>query len=207
MGKTGLYTHILLDASGSMGPYVIQTMKSFNKYVLDLKGVPNARLALSTFRSAGWNDDNTVVEDIRLPTPLNDFGALTDSDYTVGGGTPLYDSIALTVTKIRATAKPGEQIVMVIITDGAENSSHNFKQEDIKNMLRRCQNEGWTVLFLGANVNAVQIAAGMGLPPTAALDYSMNKIEETFQIAGAATKRAADGNFGGFLPSEKKDAK
>jgi hypothetical protein len=54
--------------------------------------------------------------------------------------------------------------VIVILTDGEENSSNLFTLMDIKSAISRLQETGkWTFSFIGANLNAVEVAISMAI--------------------------------------------
>ncbi len=87
--------------------------------------------------------------------------------YEAGGETSLYDAFCSTIEKIEkartmATIKPNRTVV-AIMTDGMDISSKYYDIEDMKNIIRRCQNQGWEFLFLGALENAQEIAASVGI--------------------------------------------
>ncbi len=51
----------------------------------------------------------------------------------------------------------------MIITDGHENASTDFSGEQISKLLEAKQEEGWTILFLGANQDAFATGQGMNM--------------------------------------------
>ena len=61
---------------------------------------------------------------------------------------------------------------MVIITDGQENSSREFTQEQVFTLTRQyTQEHDWQFVYLGANQDAIQVAAQMGIDAGAAMTY------------------------------------
>lgn len=132
----------------------------FNAFVDDQKKVPGkATLTLVQF-------DN-IIDRLASFKPLAEVEPLTDKTYEPRGSTKLYDAIGLTVKTTKeeiskATEKP-EKVLVLILTDGLENSSEEYTTESIKALLEAQQKEGWEFSFIGANQDAVLAAQGIGL--------------------------------------------
>ena len=59
--------------------------------------------------------------------------------------------------------RPAKTIV-VIVTDGMENSSMRYSYKGVKRMIRDCEKKhGWEFLFLGANIDAAAEAGRIGI--------------------------------------------
>lgn len=107
------------------------------------------------------------------------------------GMTALLDAVgrAINETGARLAAmnendRPG-LVVFVIVTDGAENSSHEFKKPQIKEMIERQQKDyQWQFTFLGANQDAFGEAAALGIQAAAVANYTPTSSKQAF--AGAA---------------------
>jgi hypothetical protein len=66
-----------------------------------------------------------------------------------------------------------DKVMVLIITDGYENSSHEFTQSQIKNMVEHQQNTyKWEFLFFGANIDSFAAAGSIGIAPTRTANYS-----------------------------------
>ncbi len=132
----------------------------FNAFLEDQKEVPGkATMTLVQF-------DNEID---RLETfkPLAEVKALTDKTYVPRGCTRLYDAIGLTVNTVaeeiaKAAEKPAK-ILVVVLTDGLENSSQEYTTDSIKSLLEAKQKDGWQFTFIGANQDAILTAKGIGL--------------------------------------------
>merc|ERR1711978_809436 len=54
--------------------------------------------------------------------------------------------------------------ILVILTDGEENSSRLFDQKDTKKMIDdMTENQNWQVQYLGANQDAFSVAGSIGI--------------------------------------------
>jgi mevalonate pyrophosphate decarboxylase len=67
-------------------------------------------------------------------------------------------------------------VVFVIVTDGMENSSREFKKSTIKEMIERQKNVyNWHFNFLAANQDAFAEAAGLGVDAAGAANWAPAK--------------------------------
>ena len=65
-----------------------------------------------------------------------------------------------------------EKTLFIITTDGMENSSHQYSYDRVKHMVNRQKEKfGWEFLFLGANIDAVEVAGRFGIDANRALNY------------------------------------
>ena len=110
--------------------------------------------------------------------PLRRVEPLTQKDYFVGGSTALLDAVGGVIRHIgaihryaRPEDRPGHTL-FVITTDGMENASRRYTAAQVRQMIRRQRERyGWEFLFLGANMDAVQTAAHLGIDPQRAANY------------------------------------
>ena len=114
--------------------------------------------------------------DIRAVRPMS------EKEYMVRGSTALLDAIGKTIHKIgnaeKNTAEEyrAEKVMVVIITDGEENSSRFYSLKEVKHMIERQKERyGWEFIFLGANIDAVETATRFGIDKDMAVDYVPDK--------------------------------
>lgn len=139
-------TYILLDRSGSMSSMWDEALSSINGYVKELPA--DSRVVLATFDSHG-HDFYEVIRD----TTAGDWKNLSNDDAMPRGGTPLFDASGRMMWRIM-DEKP-DRAVFVTMTDGEENSSHHFRQADVKRMVQDLERKDYQVVFLGANFDKV----------------------------------------------------
>lgn len=147
-----VHVQIVLDRSGSMRPIAAATIDALNGFLAKQRAHPGMlRLSLADFDSR--EPFRTVFDAIPIAEVLD----LTEADYKPRGGTPLLDAIGRAVERCdgRAAECPEEDQVLVIITDGHENASTDYSGADVSTLLDARQESGWSVLFLGANQDAV----------------------------------------------------
>jgi hypothetical protein len=109
--------------------------------------------------------DSAGVERFRPMQALAEVKPITAEDYQPRGGTPLLDAIGKTLAELENDwkAEQPERAILVIVTDGQENESHEYTKAKIKEMIESRQASGkWAIVYLGANVDAFAEASAMG---------------------------------------------
>lgn len=171
--KKGLTeTIFIVDSSGSMGPLVDDTIGGFNNLLEEQKNVGgDCKVTFVKFDS--------LVETVFENVDIEDVEPLTRDTYRCGGWTALYDAIGCTVHSVgqRLAETPEderpERVLVVIITDGEENVSQEYKNRlsHIKEMIKHQEEKyNWEFVFLGANIDASVVGQSFGIQ----LDNTMN---------------------------------
>lgn len=210
-----LYAHVLLDRSGSMEITRDATIDAFNEYVNGLKVDPalDCNVSLSLFdgnANKGGVDIVQVFENV--PTSL--CPKLTRETYVPRGSTPLNDAIGQTVAQIAAMKRrDGENVAFVILTDGMENASVEYKTDAIKALLEACRKDrNWLVIFLAANQDAfAEGVAQRGTSANNTMGFAASNVGATMRSASRASAvYGAMGNAGdpgvSFTDEERKQA-
>lgn len=161
----------ILDRSGSMGGMESDTIGGFNSMLARQRDEPGeCRLTTVLF-----DDEYEVLHDrieIKAVRPL------TEREYFVRGQTALIDAVGKTINRIyglrRNTAEDfrAKKVLFVITTDGMENASCEFSYDRVRTMIeRRKFRDGWEFLFLGANIDAVEVADRLGIAQNRAQSF------------------------------------
>ncbi len=162
----------ILDKSGSMSGLETDTIGGFNSLLEKQKKEKG-----DAFITTVLFDNNYEVlhdrEDIRQVNPI------TEKEYFVAGSTALLDALGRTINRIgKAMSETHEQnrpskVMFVIITDGYENASREFKYSQIKRMIENQKSKyAWEFIFLGANIDAIATAAQFGIREDKAVNYN-----------------------------------
>ncbi len=141
--------HFVLDKSGSMGVVCDSTISGFNEYVQTLKNDKKSKynFTLTLF--------DTEVSNKYLNKPLKDVKKLTKKTYEPSGMTALYDAACMTIEKARKKFNKKDKNIVVVMTDGEENSSKEYTQKDFKKLVKTVEKDkNWTFVYLGANQDA-----------------------------------------------------
>lgn len=104
--------------------------------------------------------------------------------------TALLDAVGSTIHRIGTVhkyARPEDvpaHTLVVIITDGEENSSRFYDYEDVRHMVEREKSKyGWEFIFLEANMDAIEAAADLGIHEDRAAQFLCDKegIQKNFE--------------------------
>ena len=138
---------------------------------------------------------NTYTEVVHDRVPLEKVEPLTEDSYRVGGCTALLDAVGGAIKHIgnihkyaRAEDVP-EHTMVIITTDGEENSSRKYTKADVKASIKRQSEEyGWEFIFLAANIDAVSAAGGIGIHSERAVNYMQDSdgVEATYDAMSEA---------------------
>ena len=167
MQKQKTIYHLIVDKSGSMSDCIEQTISGFNEQVNKIQQLEKEyseqeiTIGLTTF--------NHEVYHHFFQSPPTAVRKLNTDTYRPDGTTALIDAIGMTIQNIENETQHHQDqvnttVVIVILTDGHENASRIFKLEDIKKAISRLEKTGkWTFSFIGATLDAVDIAESMSI--------------------------------------------
>jgi len=151
---------IVLDRSGSMQGCKEQAESGLNKFIEEQRTQPGeANLTLVQF--------DTEYEFVHTGKPIKEVPKFT---LAPRGGTALFDAIGRAINEtgerlrlMDESKRPG-LVVFVILTDGEENSSREYTQDKIKEMISHQRDVyKWMFTFLGANQDAFKTAGAFGI--------------------------------------------
>ncbi len=193
----------VLDETGSMTSCKSQTISGFNEFVGTLKKEDNAddvRFTLTKF-----NSENTEV--VHDAVKLSKVANLTEESYCPASTTPLYDAIGATVKAVEKTLDGKKWNVLIAIqTDGYENASREYTQQDIFKLIEKKTKKGWQFAFLGADQDAYAASAQMGIPMAATMSYDSLQTTRAFRgMASATVAYASSGGSEAFAFDEDED--
>lgn len=148
--KPKTYVSIILDKSGSMESTKAQTIQGYNEQVQQMKLNSKEQdifCSLITF-------SGDVFEHL-WSEPAEKLTEITDADYAPEGSTAMRDAIGYTVKKLMETTDtkdPNVAYLVVIISDGEENSSKHYSVGSLKELIESMQKTGkWTFTYMGCS--------------------------------------------------------
>lgn len=151
---------LIIDRSGSMDSIQSDAQGGINTFIEEQRKLPGeARLTIVEF-----DDKYDVVYDgVDIKGEIN-------YKLVPRGGTALLDAVGKTIntvgerlSKMDEKDRPG-LVVILIVTDGEENSSREFSREQIKNMIDHQTNVyKWQFTYIGSDISTFQEAGSIGL--------------------------------------------
>jgi hypothetical protein len=150
---------VILDRSGSMSGHESDTIGGVNNFIEEQKKLSDDSAIL-------FVRFDTEYERFRDRVELAKCTPLTAGEYKPRGMTSLLDAVGKTINAMEndwISFKP-ERAIVVIVTDGEENSSTEFTNAKIKEMIKSREASGkWAFIYLGTDVNAFAEGAKLGV--------------------------------------------
>ncbi len=180
-------THIefVLDRSGSMHSIKADIEGGFDAFIADQRTHPGrCTVSLAQF-------DNEY-ETVFTARDVHDVPAL---DLVPRGSTAMLDAIGRSISALgsRLAALPEAErpgtVVFAIMTDGMENSSREFTYQAIKELItRQEQSYNWQFLYMGADQDAIEVGAAIGVRADRSLTYGRGKSKEAYAASSKLTR-------------------
>lgn len=154
----------VIDESGSMGSSRNDVIGGFNAFIDDQKKEKegDVNVSLYTFSS----DVKTVFSNRNIAEVPN----LTEESYHPGGSTSLNDAVGKAINETgnelaaMDEAERPSVVMMVIMTDGEENTSKEFKSSQIRDMIKHQTDKyNWKFIYLGTDITTTRMADDMGI--------------------------------------------
>lgn len=181
-------THIefLLDRSGSMRSIADDIRGGFDTFMEKQRAeAGECTASLAQFDSR--------YEVMYTAVPLDEVEPL---HLEPRGSTAMLDAIGRSVTalgtrlaELPEEERPGSVIVM-IMTDGLENSSREYTYDTIRKMIRHQEDVyDWTFMYVGADQDAIEVGARMGISSDRAMTYDRSRSGATYgALAGSVSR-------------------
>lgn len=181
MKERNLNIFFILDGSGSMGSVQSDVIGGLNSFIDEQKQEKSkTRFWLTVF-------DDKIVK-VHEGVDVADVSHVDQSTTLLGGSTALLDAIGKTLAEAEnAKGAQKRENLVVVYTDGHENTSKEFKKDEIKALREKFEGKGnWTFTFMGANMDAFGEASKYGFAQTntmaGTLDHTKN-----FAVLSSAT--------------------
>jgi len=166
----------ILDRSGSMSGLEADTIGGYNSLLRKQQFEPGDAIVSTVL----FDDRQEVLHD---RVNIRDMKSMTERDYYVRGCTALLDALGGAIHHIENVHKYAreedrpEKTLFIIITDGMENSSRRYTYDKVKRMVERQKEKyGWEFLFLGANIDAIEMASRVGIRENRAVNFECDHI-------------------------------
>jgi len=163
MKSNFIHVCFIIDESSSMWASVTDVKVGFQKIINKQKANENGTCAISIFRFATTpKEADFIMKDVREVE--------NELFYNPSGCTAMYDGIGVAIDEIgeRLAAMPEEERpeknLIVIMTDGEENSSHAYSASRIREMIKHQEDKyNWTFLYIGTDISNTNDADNIGI--------------------------------------------
>lgn len=166
--KTTNFNLIILDESGSMISSKAATISGCNETLnvarnvqKESKDVMRTLVSIYAFQSSGQVPSRYLIKN----KDIEDVNDVHPHDYKPDGLTPLLDAVGSTLVDLMSIASTHEDstATVTIITDGYENASVQYDWGKVARIISQCKELGWTINFIGANIDVDEVASKMNI--------------------------------------------
>jgi len=194
----------VLDKSGSMSSQREAATTGFNHFVQQIRGYGKpARLTLTLF-----DTEFKIVHDNADLVSVPDMGY---ESYTPDGCTALYDAVGHSVAsmdkELRRYLKA--RAIIVILTDGQENSSREFSRDAIKGLIANKEALGnWSFVYLTSALDGWSDGMSVGISAGNMVLYSTATASGTICAAAIGTAQylsSGQGSTKAFTSANAQD--
>ncbi|MEV6956124.1 vWA domain-containing protein [Streptomyces sp. NPDC051183] len=193
---------VVLDRSGSMNRVREDTVGGLNALLDEQRQVPG----VTTVTLVQFDDE---VETVYTARPLTD---IPEFSLQPRGMTALLDAVGSTVWNegVRIAMLPDSErpaeVTLVILTDGKDNRSRQHTPGVVRYLVDGVRAQGWTVVFLGANQDAFEVAGSLGVPAATTLGFDTSQTRESLTATGRMVARGTQTGEFTFTGEEREAA-
>lgn len=196
---------VVVDRSGSMQSMRKDAEGGLNTFIEDQKAEPGkCTLRIDQF--------DTVYDNVVKSTEIAKVEKYT---LTPRGGTALLDAMGKTIVdfgselKALPEAKRPANVIVVVVTDGDENSSREWTKDAVSKLIKQQENDyGWTFVFLAANQDAIAVGASYGFHAGTSMTYDSANVGNTYATLSAKVSGTrSTGTWAPFTEEERSKSK
>ena len=189
-----VHSYILLDRTGSMSGIWDEALMSVNAYAASVGEADEGEIEGADIKTAVTlavfdYQESLQFDVLRKDVPAEKWTDVTNDEANPRGMTPLFDAIGRVISLAEAD-KP-EKAVIVIMTDGHENSSKEITRDGAKAALDRAKANGWEVVFLGAEFASFGDADAVGMSASKTMAVGQGRMQDS--MSALAKKSRAYG--------------
>ena len=192
--KAQIHNLIIVDESGSMSGLekvtiggINETIATIRKAQEDFADTQQHYLTLVTFDAHGGG-----VPPIRIHIDAMPIVAVHDfNDYKPYGGTPLFDAMGETLTRLHERIKDNENAtgVVTVITDGMENASRKWTGKALRKLIEQLKEEGWSFSYMGSCHDVLEVTMKLSIDHVMQFDHDVEGASNTWH-RDSSSKRA-----------------
>jgi len=201
------YTAIALvvDRSGSMATMLEDAQGGINTFIKDQKDLPGrCTVRLDQF--------DGIYETLYKSTDVKYVGPYV---LKPRGGTALLDAMGRGIINfgqeladMNEADRPAN-VIMVIVTDGDENSSVEWTKGAVAKLVKKQEDEfNWTFVFLAANQDAIAVGASYGFNAGSSMTYDSANVGNTYStLSQKVGVTRSTGTWDSFTEEERSKSK
>lgn len=191
---TRAHITLVVDRSGSMQSIKEEAEGGIRKFLADQAALSGVKVKVSLYQfDAEYEHVYGPVKAAKVPP----------YELEPRGMTALYDGVGKGIEDTKATVaaapagKSPDKVVVVIMTDGAENSSREHTARSVKQLVDAQKAAGWEFVFLAGDLSAAQFGRSSGLRTTGYNPAARGQTATAYAVASAGTASYLSGDAAG----------
>lgn len=150
----------IIDRSGSMESLRESVVKGYNDFLEEQRKINKNRCKLTLVQFSDLYQVDYECVDLHKAPKIS---------YSPDGMTALLDAIGKTIisteNRLSKITRPSQKpkVLFIITTDGLENSSREYSEYSIRDLIFSKKNLGWEFIYTAANQDAWQVGSGFGI--------------------------------------------
>ncbi|CAN5679376.1 hypothetical protein BH24ACT15_BH24ACT15_32190 [soil metagenome] len=157
IARTRTFLYLVLDESQSMEGERRRVISAYNEFLHSQRRQRVDELFVTLLKF------NTGVRAVYRALPVESAPTLQPKQYEPSGLTALYDGIRVAIAQADEEAGATDRVLVVVLTDGEDNSSRIDKRDLRRVMDDRRSRGNWTFVLLGAGVDIDRLAVDLGV--------------------------------------------
>jgi hypothetical protein len=151
---------------------------------------------------------NDRVRNIITNGQVEQLFPMNPNTFNPGGSTALLDAIGSSIYRIKSDfgvelLNDEATVVMVIITDGAENASRLYTYHELARMIKELDETGkWTFSFLGADLDAIHTSQMLNIRRENVISFSKRNYAEMMHDVSFSIQSYAQSKSEGNLKND-----
>lgn len=185
--KHQVHNLIILDESGSMHSIKYSIIQGFNELVQTIQGIEKQFPEQEHFISlVSFNGLGQKL--LHFIDPVSRLKQINDHAYSPNASTPLFDAMGFSIMKLKQALQghTDYNVLVTILTDGAENASKEYSGNDIKQIVEELKQNRWTFTYIGTDHDVELIAFSISINNTMVFKKNESDIKAMFEKDFAA---------------------
>lgn len=193
-GKAHIYNLIIIDESGSMDHLRNATLSGVNETINTIRQAQKDYaekqthyLTLVTFDSPG--PKGKAVRTLIDQKPISEVADFTD--YQPYGCTPLYDAMGQSINRLYQLIKEDNDAsaIVTVMTDGLENASKEYNGQQLKSLIEKLKEEGWTFNYMGSAHDVQSVCDELSIENVVEFSHDESGTDEVWRKERMSRKR------------------
>lgn len=180
-----IHVCFIIDESGSMSRSVDDVIGGFETVLNEQKQINDGKCSISLFTF------NSTVKQVYLGKDVNELQTI---EYHPNGLTAMNDGIGSAIDAVGEwlaamdeSERPSKNLI-VIMTDGMENFSHNYTFDKVKEMIKHQEEKyNWSFVYMGTDLTNIKDAQNLGIKMSSV--STRGDLLNNYSVVNEATKK------------------